>query len=144
MAVALIGYQKIETLCFQLDIYVILMYITYRISFDSYLMNSRSFISLLYCCSVAETSRTLCDPVACSTPGFPVPHHLPAFAQVHVHRIDDAGQPSHSLSPSSPSAFNLSQNLGLFQWVGCSHQVAKVLALQHWSFQWIFRVDLFP
>ena len=91
------------------------MYITYRISFATYIMNSRSFIYLLYCCPVAETCLTLCDPVACSTPGFPVPHHLPAFAQVHVHRIGDAVQPSHSLLPSSPSAFNLSQNQGLFQ-----------------------------
>ena len=31
--------------------------------------------------------------------------------------------------------------LSLFQWVGSSHQVAKVLDLQHQSFQWIFRVD---
>ena len=29
-----------------------------------------------------------------STPGFPVPHHLPDFAQGHVHRISDAIQPS--------------------------------------------------
>ena len=26
----------------------------------------------------------------CSTPGFPVLHHLPEFAQIHVHRIGDA------------------------------------------------------
>ena len=37
--------------------------------------------------------------------------------------------------------FSLSQHQGLFQWVGSSHQVAKVLELQHQSFQWIFRVD---
>ena len=39
--------------------------------------------------------------------------------------------------------FNLSQHQGLFQWVGSSHQVAKVLEsqLQHQSFQWIFRTD---
>ena len=30
---------------------------------------------------------------------------------------------------------------GLFQWVSSSHQVAKVLELQHQSFQWIFRID---
>ena len=30
---------------------------------------------------------------------------------------------------------------GSFQWVGSLHQVAKVLELQHQSFQWIFRVD---
>ena len=52
-------------------------------------------------------------------------------------------EPSHPLSPPSPPAINLSQHQGLFQWVGFSHQVAKVLELQlqHQSFQWIFRVD---
>ena len=46
------------------------------------------------------------------------------------------------LSPS-PSALKLSQHQGLFQWVGSSHQVVKVLELQvqHQSFQWIVRVD---
>ena len=39
-----------------------------------------------------------------SMPGFPVLHHLPEFAQSHVHRVGDAIQPSHPLSPSSPSA----------------------------------------
>ena len=42
----------------------------------------------------------------------------------------DLVQPSHPLMPSSPSAFNLSQHQGLFQWVSSSHQVAKVLELQ--------------
>ena len=42
----------------------------------------------------------------------------------------DANQPSHSLLPPSRSALNLSQHQSLFQWVGSSHQVAKVLALQ--------------
>ena len=41
-------------------------------------------------------------PMVCSTPDFPVPHHLPEFAQVHVHRIGDAIQPSHPLWPPSP------------------------------------------
>ena len=50
------------------------------------------------------------------------------------------------LSPPCPLAFNLSQHQGLFQWVGSSHQVAKVLELQlqHQSFQWIYRVDFPP
>ena len=61
----------------------------------------------------------------CSTPGFPVHHPLPELAQTHVHRVSDAIQPSHPLSPSP--AFNLSQHQGLFQWVSSSHQVAKVL-----------------
>ena len=33
---------------------------------------------------------TLCDPMVCSTPGFPVHHQLPELAQTHVHRIGDA------------------------------------------------------
>ena len=53
----------------------------------------------------------------CSMPGFPVLHYLLKFAQIHVHCISDAIQPSHPLLPSSPSAFNLSQHQGLFQWV---------------------------
>ena len=43
----------------------------------------------------------------CSTPGFPVPHHFPEFAQVHAHWISDAIQPSHLLLPSSPPALSL-------------------------------------
>ena len=61
----------------------------------------------------------------CSTPSLPVPHHLLEFAQVHVHCISYAIQPSYPLLPSSPSAFSLSQHQVLFQWVGCSHQVDK-------------------
>ena len=48
-----------------------------------------------------------------------------------------------SLSPPSPPALNLSQHQGLFQWADSSHQVAKVLELQHQSFQWIFKTDFF-
>ena len=65
-----------------------------------------------------------------STPGFPAPHHLPDFAQVHVHWIGDATQPFHPMLPSSPSALNLSEHQGFFQWVSCLHQVAKGLELQ--------------
>ena len=65
--------------------------------------------------SVAQSCPTLCNPMDCSTPGLPVPHHLPKFAQVHVHCIGDAAQPSHPLMPSSPSAFNISQHQRLFQ-----------------------------
>ena len=86
----------------------------------------------------------LCDPIDCSMPGFPVLHHLPEFAQVHVHWVGDAIQPSHPLLPSSSSAFNHFQHQGLFQWVGSSHQVDKVLGLQlqHQLLQRVFRVDV--
>ena len=46
------------------------------------------------CCSVAQLCLTLCDPMACSRPGLPVPHHVPKFAQAHVHCMGDAIQPS--------------------------------------------------
>ena len=68
------------------------------------------------CCSVAQLRLTLCDPMDCSTPGLPVPRHLPEFAQVRIHCISDAIQPSHPLMPSSPSALSFSQHRELFQW----------------------------
>ena len=91
--------------------------------------------------SVGQSRPTPCDPMDCSTPGFPIHHQLPEFAQTHVHWVDDAVQPSHPLSPPSAPSFNLSQHQGLFQWVSSAHQVAKVLEfqLQHQSLQWILR-----
>ena len=91
--------------------------------------------------SVIKLCSTLCDPKDCSTPGFPGLHCLPEFTQTHVYWVTDTIEPSHSLAHSS-SAFNLSQNQSLFQWVSSLHQVAKVLEVQHQFFQWIFRVDL--
>ena len=35
--------------------------------------------------SVTQSCPTLCDPMDCSTPGFPVHHQLPGSAQTHVH-----------------------------------------------------------
>ena len=66
------------------------------------------------CCSVAKSYPNLCNPMNCSTPGFPVLHYLPEFAQTHVHWVGDAIQPSHLLPPFSPFAFDLSQQQGLF------------------------------
>ena len=66
-------------------------------------------------CSIAQSCLTLCDPMDCSTPGFPVCHHLPELAQIHVLQVSDAIQPSHPLSSPSPPAFNLSQHQGFFQ-----------------------------
>ena len=64
--------------------------------------------------SVQSLNRVrLCDHMDCRTPGFPVHHQLPEFAQTHVHWVDDAIQPSHPLLSPSPPAFNLSQHQGL-------------------------------
>ena len=82
------------------------------------------------CCSVTQSCPTLCDPKDCSMPGLSVPHYLPKFAQVHMHCIGDAIQPSYPLSSPSPPAPNPSQHQSLFQWVNSSHKVAKVLEFQ--------------
>ena len=66
-----------------------------------------------FCCSVTQSCLTLCGPMDCSTPGFPVLHHLLKLAQTHVHWVGDAIQPSCPLSSPSPPAFNLSQHQGL-------------------------------
>ena len=101
------------------------------------LKNSKSNIV-----AVQSLSRIqLFDPMDCSMPGFPVLHHLLELAQTHVHWVGDTTQPFHPLSSPSLPAFDLAQHQGLFQWLGSSHQVAKVLQLQHQSFQWIFRID---
>ena len=65
-------------------------------------------------CSVTQSFLTVCNPMNYSTPSFPVLHYLAEFAQIHVHGVHDAIQPSHPLSPPSP-ALSLSQHQGLFQ-----------------------------
>ena len=54
--------------------------------------------------SVTKSCPTLCNPMHHSTPGLPVHHQLPEFAQTHVHPVSDAIQPSHPLSSPSPPA----------------------------------------
>ena len=73
--------------------------------------------------SVAKSCLTLYDPMDCSSPDFPVHHHLPEFAQTPVHWVSDAIQPSHPLSSPSPPAFNPSQHWGPFRGVSSSHQL---------------------
>ena len=99
----------------------------------------RFMLALLFSRQVIPNSLR---PHGLHTPGFSP--YLLEFAQVHVHWIGDAIQPSHSLFPASPpTLLNLSQHQGVFQRVESSHQVARVLELhlQHQSFQWIFRTD---
>ena len=104
-----------------------------------YLCHFWTDVILLCCCLVAKSCLTFCNPKDCSMPGFPVLYHLLYLAHTHVHWVRDAFQTSHPLLLTS-LVFPI---MSLFQWVSSSHQVAKVLELQlqHWSFQWIFRVD---
>ena len=73
-------------------------------------MNIHLLFLVFCCCQVTKSWLTLCDPMDCSNPCFPVSHQLLEFAQVHVHLIGDTIQPSHPLQPSSSFAFKFSQN----------------------------------
>ena len=99
---------------------------------------------ILYGCVAQSLSHVSpCDPMVCRTPGSSALHCLLEFVPIHAHWVGVALWPPLPLLPPSPFSFNLSQHHGLFQWVGSSHQAARVLEfqLQHQSFQWIFRVD---
>ena len=65
--------------------------------------------------SVTQSCPTLCDPMDCSTLGFPIHHQLPQLTHSYVHQVSDTMQPSHPLSSPYPSAFNLSQHQSQFQ-----------------------------
>ena len=78
--------------------------------------------------SVAQSCSTLCDPMDCSTPSFPVLHHLLELAQTHVHWISDAIQPSPLSSPSSPASIFLSIR------VLSSESVLRIRWPKYWSF----------
>ena len=71
----------------------------------------------------------------CSNLGFHVHHQLLKLAQPHVHRVGDAIQPSHPLSPPSPPTFNLSQNQGLSN--------ESVLHIR-WPKYWCFSFSISP
>ena len=51
--------------------------------------------------SITQSCSTLCDPMDCNTPGFPVHHQLPELAQTYVHQFGDIIQPSHPVIPFS-------------------------------------------
>ena len=98
---------------------------------------------LKYFSSVAQLCLILWDPLDCSIAGFLVHHQLLEFTQTHVHRVDDAIQPSHPLSSPSPPAPNPSQHQSfsmsqLFTWGGQSTGVSASASFlpkntQDWS-----------
>ena len=78
----------------------------------------------------------LYNPMDCSSPGFPVLHHLPELAQTHVHWVSGGIQPSHPLSSPSPPAFSLSQHCGVF-----SNESALLI---RWPKYWSFNFNISP
>ena len=45
------------------------------------------FINEKFCCSVAQSCLTLCDPMDCRTPDFPILYCLPEFSQSHIQSV---------------------------------------------------------
>ena len=87
------------------------------------------------CCTVIKSCLTLCDPVNCSSPGFPVLHYLLEFAKLMS--IESVMSSNHLILCHPlllPSVF---PSIRIFPRVGSLHQVAKVLELQlqYQSFQ---------
>ena len=82
-----------------------------------------------------QSCLILCYPMNCSTSGLPVPHHLPEFAQVHIHWIGEAIQPFHPLMPSSPSALKFPQHQEF------SNELAVCI---RWSKYWSFSFSISP
>ena len=97
---------------------------------------SLSISKLSFVSSVQSLSRVwLCNPMDCSTPGFPILHLLPELAQTHVHWVGDIIQASHPLSSTFPPAFNLS-SIRVF---------SNVLALCiRWTNYWSFSFSISP
>ena len=111
---------------------IILWYIFLQIFLKPFLSGS-IFSSYQSLCLV-----WLCNPMDCSTPGFPVHHQLPELTQTHVHWVSDAIQPSHPLSSPSLPAFNISQHQGLLftsggQSIGVSASTSVLpVSIQDW------------
>ena len=111
-----------------------------------------SCVSCCCCCSVTKSHLTpLCDPTDCGTPGFPVLHYLPEFAQTHVHWAGDCIKPSHPVPYSSLFAFSFSQHQGLFgsgsalciRWPKYWHLNFSFSLFNEYSVLISFRIDWF-
>ena len=69
--------------------------LAYAFEIHPYCMHLNLFIKspVHCCCSVAQSCRTLCDPLDCSTPGFPVLQSFPEFAKLMS--IESMMTPNH-------------------------------------------------
>ena len=77
----------------------VLDFLPIYVTTDYCIVFSELYRSFHSCCPVPKLYLPLCDPRDCGTPGFPVLHYLPEFAQTHVHQVGDAIQPPHPLLP---------------------------------------------
>ena len=94
--------------------------------------SSKKILMLGNFSSVALSCLTLCNPMDCSTPGFPVHHQLPELTQTHVHQVGDAIQPSYLLLSvlfsSCPESFPASGSFPMSQFFTSGGQSIGVSA----------------
>ena len=93
--------------------------------------------------SVVQSCPTLCNPMDCSTTGFPVQHHLTELTQTHVHSVGDTIPPSHPLLSPSPT-FDLSQHQMSQFFTSSGHRIgasASVLPMNIYSGLISFKMD---
>ena len=91
------------------------VYVCLKKAYDTFTRNQLNSITSVQFSSVALLCPTLCDPMNCSMPVFPVPYQLLELTQTHVHWVGDAIQLSQPLLSPSPPTFSLSQHQGVFQ-----------------------------
>ena len=97
----------------------------------SVFINACVYVSI--CFSVTQSCLSLCNPMNCSTLGFPLLHHLPELAQTHVHWVSDVIQPSYPLSSPSPLT-SIFPNIRVF-----SNELAFSI---WWPKYWSFSISL--
>ena len=114
----------------------IYLYLLQFLSSEFYSFQNKDFLLPCCCCSVAKSCPTLYNPVDLSMPGFPLLDYLSQslLKLLSIVLIMLSNNLTLLFLPSSPS-LNPSQYQGLFQRVRSLHWVAKVLELQHQSFQ---------
>ena len=95
---------------------------------------SESTILIVMCSTlqfslVAHLCPILCSLMDCSTPGFPVHHQLPELAQIHVHQVHDAIQPSVVPFSSRRQSFPAAGSFPMSQFFASGGQSIGALAL---------------
>ena len=105
----------------------ILIIFLFKAWYHEFWFHSITFIFLQFS-SVTQFCPTLCNPMDCSMPGFPVHHQLPELAQIHVHQVGDAIQPFHSLS--FPLLTSIFPSIGVFS----NETVLRIRWPKYWSF----------
>ena len=102
-----------------------------------YGLNSTSLSRLLF----TQSYPTLCDPVDCSTPGFPVLHYLSEFAQTHVHGVTLENYSHHGTKGRIHSKDRRGHKEPLIAWVqleGRQAILSNDLLQQGVSINWLF------